>query len=93
MIFLDAKEEVYITCIHVIVDEMKMFSTSLRKKLIEQFSIPARHHEFHQLAELAMEDTRYTSVQNFLRALEDEKIVRMYNLKAKNGKTVSLYCS
>jgi predicted transcriptional regulator of viral defense system len=40
-----------------------------------------------------MRGTRYTVVPNFVRALQEEQILQVHALKAKNGKTISLYGS
>jgi len=70
-----------------------MFSKSIRKKLSEHFSTPVRHKHLQEHAERIIEQTRYSVVANLIRDLQENGVVNSYKLTAKDGKTVTLYCS
>ena len=70
-----------------------MFSKSIRKKLIEHFSTPIRHKHLQEHAERIIGQTRYSVVANLIHDLLKNGIVNSYKLTAKDGKTITLYCS
>lgn len=70
-----------------------MFSTSIREKLVQRLRTPLREQRFRQVAEDILPMTRYRSAIPFIHALLAEGVVRKQILKARNGKTVSLYSS
>jgi len=70
-----------------------MFSKSIRKKISEQFSTPVRHKHLQEYAERIIGQTRYSVVTNLIHDLLKNGIVNSYKLTAKDGKTVTLYCS
>jgi hypothetical protein len=70
-----------------------MFSKSIRKKLIEHFSTPVRHKHLQEHAERIIGQTRYSVVANLIHDLLENGVVNSYDITAKDGKTVTLYCS
>ena len=70
-----------------------MFSTATREKLVRRLQQPLRPKELHAHAVELMEGTGCTSVQHFIAAIENEKIVKTYTVKSQNGKTISICCS
>jgi predicted transcriptional regulator of viral defense system len=70
-----------------------MFSKSIRKKLSEHFSTPVRHKHLQEHTERIIEQTRYSVVANLIRDLRKNGIINSYDIIAKDGKAVTLYCS
>lgn len=70
-----------------------MFSTAIREKLVQRLRTPLREQRFRQVAEDILPMTRYRSTIPFIHALLAEGVVRKQILKARNGKTISLYSS
>jgi hypothetical protein len=70
-----------------------MFSIAKRKKLIRQLQRPLRPKELRGRAVELMNGTRYQLVENFVAALEDEGIIQLHTLEARNGKRISVYSS
>ncbi len=70
-----------------------MFSKSIRKKLSEHFSAPVRYKHLQGHAERIIGQTRYSIVNNLIRDLLENGVVNACKLTAKDGKTVTLYCS
>ena len=70
-----------------------MFSKSIRKKLSEHFSTPVRHKHLQEHADRIIGQTRYSVVDNLIRDLRKNGVVNSYDITAKDGKTVTLYCS
>ena len=70
-----------------------MFSTTIRKNLVQRLRTPIRELRFRQVAEDILPGTRYRSAPSFIHALLAEDVIRKQTLKARNGKTISLYSS
>ena len=70
-----------------------MFSKSIRKKLSKHFSVPVRYKHLQEHAERIIGQTRYSIVENLMQDLLADGIVNAYKLTARDGKTVTLYCS
>ncbi len=70
-----------------------MFSNTERKSLVDDFQNPLRQRQLYSYAETLMEGTRYSNVSRFIRSLQDEGIIKPQKLKAKSGKTITLYAS
>jgi len=70
-----------------------MFSKSIRKKLSEHFSAPVRYKHLQEHAGRIIEQTRYPVVANLVHNLLKNGVVNSYDITAKDGKTVTLYCS
>ena len=70
-----------------------MFSKSMRRKLSEHFSTPARYKHLHEHAEHIIGQTQYSVVANLIRDLWKNGVVNSCDFTAKDGKTVTLYCS
>ncbi len=70
-----------------------MLSKSTRKKLSEHFSTPVRHKYLQEHAERIIGQTQYSVVANLIRDSRKNGIINSYKITAKNGKTVTLYCS
>ena len=70
-----------------------MFSKSIREKLSEHFSIPVRYKHLQEHAERIIRLTRYSIVANLIRDLRKNSVINSYKLTAKDGKTVTMYCS
>jgi len=73
--------------------ERAMFSEPLKKQLINHFERPLRYKHLSVHAAKIMETTRYTVLSNFIKNLQESGIFKVYKLKAKNKKTVTLYTS
>ncbi len=70
-----------------------MFSIPKRKKLIEQLKKPLRSKELRDRAAELMTATRHQLVANFVATLEDEGIVQVHTLEARNGRNIPVYSS
>jgi predicted transcriptional regulator of viral defense system len=70
-----------------------MFSDSFKKKLIDHFKAPRRYTYLSAHAKGIIGDTRFRVVSNFIKALQDDGILKIYRLIAKNNKSVTLYTS
>ncbi|MDA0322699.1 MAG: hypothetical protein O2923_08290 [Verrucomicrobia bacterium] len=68
-----------------------MFTITTRRKITGKLRTPVRPHVLGRLAEELMQGTRYQSTTPFLQALEDEGVVQHHSVKARNGKSISLY--
>ncbi len=72
---------------------VNMFSKSIKNKLSEHFSTPVRYKHMQGHAERIIEQTRYSIVGNLIHDLLEDGVVNSYDITAKDGKTVTLYCS
>ena len=70
-----------------------MLSKSTRKKLGEHFSSPVRYKHLQEHAEHIIEQTRYSITDNLIHNLLKTGVINSYDISAKDGKTVTLYCS
>ncbi|MFQ5685452.1 MAG: hypothetical protein ACE5GV_02210 [Candidatus Scalindua sp.] len=70
-----------------------MFSKSIKNKLSEHFSVPVRYKHLQEHAELIIGQTQCSVVANLIRDLLEDRVVNSYDIIAKDGKTVTLYCS
>ncbi len=70
-----------------------MFSKSIEKKLSKYFSVPVRYKHLQEHTERIIGQTRYSIAQNLMQDLLTDGIVNAYKLTARDGKTVTLYCS
>jgi predicted transcriptional regulator of viral defense system len=70
-----------------------MFSKSIRKKLSDHFSTPVRYKHLQEHAEHIIGQTQHSIVDNLIRDLLKNGVVNAFKLTAKDGKTVTLYCS
>ncbi len=70
-----------------------MFSKSIKNKLSEHFSTPVRHKHLQEHTEHIIGQTRYSVVTNLIRDLRKDGVVNPCDITAKDGKTVTLYCS
>lgn len=73
--------------------DSKMFSSTEKKSLIDDFTPPRKQRQLFSHAEAVMKGTHYKNVSNFIHTLQAEGIIRLHILKAKNGKTITLYSS
>ncbi len=70
-----------------------MFNVATRKRLVRKLQHPLRLKELRDCSAELMKGTRYQSIDNFIVAMEDEGIIQMHMLEAKNGRSIPLYCS
>lgn len=70
-----------------------MFTIKTRKKLVSQLQHPLRMKELRDSSGDLMKGTRYQSTESFIVALEEEDVIQIHHITAKNGKTIPIYCS
>jgi len=70
-----------------------MLSDSLKKQIEKHFSTPLRQYQLEEHANHIIRSTKYKSANSFLTNLQTEGLITSYTLSARNGKTITLYCS
>ena len=70
-----------------------MFTRRQKAGLAKYFRQPHRSKELKVYAESIMTRTRYKILANFLRALQEEGIIKQYVFSAKNRKRITLYAA
>jgi len=70
-----------------------MFLASTRKYLQKYFRKPVRTRSFRKMAGELARELRFSNASEFIQVLLDEGIVHPSRLEARNGKSLSLYCS
>jgi predicted transcriptional regulator of viral defense system len=70
-----------------------MFPKSIKKKLSEHFSTPVRYKHLQEHAARIIAQTRYSTTDNLIHNLLENSVVNSYDITAKDGKIITLYCS
>ena len=70
-----------------------MFSISIKKTLREHFSVPVRRKHLQEHAGRIISQTRYPVVNNLIHDLLENGVVNSYKFTAKDGKSITLFCS
>jgi predicted transcriptional regulator of viral defense system len=70
-----------------------MFNIDTRKRLIRRLQHPTRLKALQDQAADLMKGTRYQSIDNFITAMENEDIIQVHTVEARNGRKIPVYCS